>query len=924
MAAEPTDKPEPRLNPSALDLVSTKLHVPRVPAGFVTRQRLIERLDEGLARGVTLVCAPPGFGKSVLLADWCRLRDTPIGWISLDAGDNDPVRFWRHVSAAFDQALNDPQPSVAEIVDPLVGGSAADAFEIVATAVINKLAEEPEDIVLVLDDYHVIEEPSVHDSVRFLLGHAPPCLHVGLVSRADPPLLLARARSRGELTELRETELRFTEEEAAALLSEATGSDLPGGAAATLTTRTEGWAAGLQLAGLSMQGHNDIASFVATFSGSHRFVLDYLTEEVLHRQPSIIRDFLIETSILERLSGPLCDAVTNRTDSQELLEAAERSNLFLVPLDEVRGWWRYHHLFADLLQVRLQQRPREVVQDLHRRAAIWHDAHGLADQAIRHALNADQPEWATGVIERHADELLMRSEGATLQRWFSKLPAGLRGSQRLLLAQARVAIYGGRTFEAEKLLDAADNATDGEGEDPFEPTIDRSASPLANLGAMTALLRAFVAHMRGDADESEALASQTLAKIDDDQSALATIARTHLATAPWLRGEARVAEAAVSANIADWRAAGQHGRAAWTAHYLGQIQQAQGDLDAALETYEDVLAIDTAHTGPDAPAAGIAHVGMAQVAYNRGKLDEARRHATEGIARCREFIDTQAIATGLSTLARVLLAEDDLTGAGDVISEAIRVGPDAEVVDLLNPVPSCRARLLLAHGDVDAAAQWAADRGLNSDEEPSHYLEPAYLMLARILLAQDRPDDALGTLGPLRAAAIAQDRVGSIIEIEALRALALSAAGDQQSAVGAIAHAVTLAAPQRHVRVFIDEGQPMATLLAELVASLASDSTVAGEVPVEFIGDLSQAFNHSASGGVSHRPARPSGLVVPLTERELEVLQLVAAGRQNKEIAGELYVSLNTVKKHVTHIFEKLGVANRTAATDRARQLNLL
>lgn len=909
------------MDPSGLDLVSTKLHVPRRPEGFVTRQRLIERLDEGLARGVTLVCAPPGFGKSVLLADWCRLRDTPSGWLSLDPGDNDPVRFWRHVAAALDQALDDREPSMTDLIDPLIRGSGGDSLEIVATVVINSLAEAAADVVLVLDDYHVIEEQVVHDSVRFLLEHAPPCLHVGLVSRADPPLLLARARSRGELTELRETQLRFTEEEAALLLREATGSDLPGGAAATLTTRTEGWAAGLQLAGLSMVGHHDVASFVAAFSGSHRFILDYLTEEVLNRQPPDVRDFLIETSILERFSGPLCDAVTGRNDSQALLEAAERSNLFLVPLDDVRGWWRYHHLFADLLRVRLEQRPRDVVQELHWRAAIWHDAQGLADQAIQHALSANRPEWATGVIERHADDLLMRSEGATLQRWFAKLPAGLRGSQRLLLAQARVAIYGGRTFEAEELLNAADEATEGEGEGDFEPTIDRSASPLANLGAMTVLLRAFVAHMRGDADESEALASQTLAELDDDRSALATIARTHLATAPWLRGEARVAEPAVSANIAEWRAARQYGRAAWTAHYLGQIQQAQGNLDAAVETYDEVITIDTAHTGPDAPAAGIAHIGKAQVAYHRDDLDQARRHASEGIARCRQFIDTQALATGLSTLARIHLAEDDLAGAGDVISEAMRVGPDAEVVDLLNPIPSCRARLLLAQGDVDAASEWAADRGLTTDDKPSYHLELAYLMFARILLAQDRPDEALETLESLRAAAVADDRVGSTIEIEALRALALSAAGDQESAMGAIAHAVTLAAPQRHVRVFIDEGEPMATLLAELISASPTDTTASDGLPLGYIGELSAAFERNAGDVAPNGTAR---LVVPLTQRELEVLQLIATGRQNQEIADELYVSLNTVKKHITHIFQKLGVTNRTAATDRARQLNLL
>ena len=920
--AKQSERLEP--NPSDLHLVATKLHIPSRPAGFVTRQRLLDRLDQGLGRGLTLVCAPPGFGKSVLLAEWCHRSGAAIGWVSLDPGDNDPVRFWRHVVAALDQALDDPALSVAGIVDPLVGASVAGSFEAPVAAVINTLANVDEDVVLVLDDYHVIEEQTVHASVRFLLEHAPPGLHIGLISRADPPLLLARARARGELTELRETELRFTANEAASLLREATGSDLTDDAAEALTARTEGWAAGLQLAGLSMKGHSDVASFVDSFSGSHRFVLDYLTEEVLNLQPSAIRDFLVETSLLGQLSGPLCDAVTGRTDSQALLEEAERSNLFLVPLDDVRGWWRYHHLFADLLRVRLQRRPRDQVRELHRRAAVWHDAYGLADQAIQHALNADQPEWATGVIERHADEFLLRSEGATLQRWFAKLPANLRGSQRLLLAQARVAIYGGRVAEAEQLLDAADNTADGEGEMPFEPTVGRAASPLANLGPMAALLRAFVAHMRGLSDEAEALATRSLTEIDDDQSTLAKIARLHLATAPWLRGAVHQAEPAVAANVAEWRAALQHSRAAYAAHYLGQIQQAQGNLDAALETYDAVFALDLEHTGPDAPAAGLAHIGIAQVAYQRNDLDGARGHASEGVALCREYVDTQALAAGLTTLARVHQAENDPTGAREAISEAMQVGPGAEVIDLLNPVPSAYARLLLAQGDVDAAAGWVTERDLSADDEPSHPRQPAYLALARILLAQSQPDDALRPLEPLRASAIADGRIGCLIEIEALRALALAAIGDPDRAISALAHAVTLAAPQRHVRVFIDEGQPMDALLGQLVASLKAESVAVGDVPLEYLASLARAFESGTNGGPTRSAARSQGLVVPLTQRELEVLQLIATGRQNKQIAAELYVSLNTVKKHITHIFEKLAVGNRTAATDRARQLDLL
>jgi LuxR family maltose regulon positive regulatory protein len=422
-------------------LLATKLHVPGPQPGIVARPRLLERLEEGLARGLLLVCAPAGSGKTSLLADWARRGQRPVAWLSLDQGDNDPARFWRHVIAALDRA----HPGIAEQVAPLLGPPPPRSFEGLVTALINELAGQPGEVLLVLDDYHLIDAQPVHASLGFLLEHRPPGLRLTLTSRADPPLGLARLRGRGQLAELRGADLRFTAEEAAALLREAIGSDLPEAALTVLAARTEGWAAGLQLAGLSLRGQADVAGFVESFSGSHRFVLDYLAEEVLERQPEQVRAFLLETSVLERLSGPLCDAVTGRTDGQAMLEAIERASLFLVPLDEVRGWWRYHQLFADLLRARLQQQQPERVPGLHRNAAVWCEAQGLADEAVHHALAAGDATWAARLAERHADELLLRSEGATVQRWLAALPAELVGARpRLLLAQARLALLNGR------------------------------------------------------------------------------------------------------------------------------------------------------------------------------------------------------------------------------------------------------------------------------------------------------------------------------------------------------------------------------------------------------------------------------------------------------------------------------------------------
>ena len=444
-------------------LLATKLHVPGSRSGMVPRPRLAEALDDGLSRGLVLVCAPAGYGKTVLLADWVRRGRRPVGWLSLDGGDNDPARFWRHAVAALDRAC----PGIGQQVGALLGPPAPPSFDPLVTALVNELADQrgADEVLLVLDDYHVIGSPPVHDSLGFLIEHRPPVLRLVLASRSDPPLALARLRAGGQLAELRAAELRFTAGEAAAMLRDAAGADVPDAAVAALAERTEGWAAGLQLAGLSLRGRQDVAGFVAAFTGTHRYVLDYLAEEVLEHQGERVHEFLLETSVLERLSGDLCDAVTGRAGSQALLEQVEAANLFLVPLDEVRGWWRYHHLFTSLLQARLQQEQPGRVGQLHRNAAAWCEEHGLADDAIRHAVAAGDMSWAARLIEQHFDEnFFLRGEAATIDRWLSALPDELvRSRSRLLLAQALMAGTRGHVDEVEPLLDAAERACPGHG-----------------------------------------------------------------------------------------------------------------------------------------------------------------------------------------------------------------------------------------------------------------------------------------------------------------------------------------------------------------------------------------------------------------------------------------------------------------------------
>jgi LuxR family transcriptional regulator, maltose regulon positive regulatory protein len=897
-------------------LLATKLHVPGPRPGFVARPRLAG----ALAGGLVLVCAPAGFGKTALLADWLRSGGRPVAWLSLDAGDNDPVRFWRHVVAALDRA----RPGTGERVAPLLGPPPS-SFEGPVTALINELAAQSgEDaIVLVLDDYHLINARQVHASLAFLLEHLPPGLHLVLASRSDPPLPLARLRARGQLAELRTDDLRFTAEEAAALLRESAGAALPGTAVAALVARTEGWAAGLQLAALSLRGRSDIAGFVAAFSGSHRYILDYLTGEVLDGLPEQVREFLLETSVLERLSGGLCDAVTGRDDGQAMLEQVEQAGLFLMPLDEVRGWWRYHRLFADLLRARLQQQRPGRVAVLHRAAAAWYEEHGLADDAVGHALAAGDTAWAARLIEQHFDATLyLRSEGATAQRWLAALPAELVQTRtRLLLAQVLLAATLGRAEAMEPPLDAAERALADAAptaDEPFEPSVGKAASMLGNIPALIALHRGFLAQLRGDAESTAGFASQALAELGGGERLLSSIAQGLLAAAEWFRGRLTAAEQAFVSSIAGWHS-GQP--ISWGVYQLGQVQRAQGRLDAAAETYQKTLDI-AAESGP--PPAGPAYVGLAEVAYQRNELDSALRQVTEGIALCRQFLYPAPLGTGLVTLAWIRQAQDDPGGALEAMGEAERAGLGPGVTGLLNPVPAQRARLLLAQGDVAAAARWTKERGLGPDDEPGYPREPEHLVLARVLLAQDRPAQALMLLDRMLAAASGQSRTGSVIEIGALRALALAACGERDGAVDALARALALGCPQGYVRVFANEGAPMAALLGQLVAAQKAERAVG--VPPACLAKVLQAFGgkHDPQGAGRGAVRAVPGLVEQLTARELEVLVLLAKGMPNPRIAEQLVVTLDTVKKHVSHLLGKLGAANRTEAVTRARQLGLI
>ena len=921
MAESPTTSPRGSPAPDRDVLVATKFHVPR--AGFVPRPQLLARLAQGIGYGLTVVCTPAGFGKTTVLGDWARRSRTPAAWLSLDAGDNDPARFWRYVAEALERV----RPGVGAPVAALLRGPQQPPLEAVPTAIINELTSVTGggQVALILDDYHLIKAQPVHDSVTFLLDRLPPGLRLVLSSRADPPLPLARLRARGQLHELRAADLRFTVAETAAFLREVTGLDLPTASVAALQDRTEGWAAGVQLAALSLRGHSDPDGFVATFVGSHRYVLDYLTEEVLAGQPEQVLRFLMQTSVLDRLCAPLCDAVTGQTDGQALLEELDRANLFVVPLDEVRQWWRYHHLFADLLRARLEREQPAALLRLHRTAGAWHEEHGFADEAVRHATAAGETGWAARLVERHVEALLRRSEGATLSRWLSALPAAsARARPRLCLAQAVAAVTGGRLEAAEPLLADAECEFAASDDEPHEPSVGRAFSVLANVPASIAFLRAELARLRGDAARAADFDQQATGYLGEEDWLLRSQVAWNLAAAHWLRGELGEAERALADVVAERVAAGEGYLAMRVCYDLGQVQRALGRLGAAQRTHQRGLEI-ASEAGQQPPPAGMAHVGLAETLYEMNELPAAHEHATRGVALCRQLAYTQPLATGLAILARILWAQGDAAGALDAIGQAERVTLSPQVAALHNPVPAWRARLLVARGQAAVAARWAGERVLGTGDEPSYPREREYLALARVLLAEHAPGRALGVLDRLYTLAAAQQRTDSVIEIAALRALVLAASGDLAAASASLAQALALAAPEGYVRVFADEGAPMARLLGRLAAAQRTGQVVfPGAVPQRYLERLARAFGPTAAPPTGGGATGIAGLTEPLSGRELEVLRLLAAGKSNQQIADELVVALATVKKHVGHILDKLAAANRTQAVARARMLGLL
>jgi len=874
-----------------------------------------------MSGALTLVCAPAGFGKTTLLVDWLGSRaseaqaQVPVAWLSLDESDSDPVQFVRLLVAALRNAI----PRIGETVLAMMQSPQPPPLRTPLTALINELVAAEREIVLVFEDYHAIRHTAIHEAMAFLLEHLPPLLHVVIATREDPLLPLAQLRARVAVCEVRAADLRFTTEEAAVFLRDVMGLSVSADEVAALEARTEGWIVGLQLAGLSVSA-GDMAGFIAAFEGTDRHILDYLREEVLARQRPAVESFLLRTSILDRLSGPLCDAVLDEapTGSQLLLEEIERRNLFLIPLDAERHWYRYHHLFADLLRHQLQRTQPTVIPELHRRASAWYEQQGILDPAIRHALAATDFDRAARLVEQHGVLAITRGELRTVLGWFDGFPAGqVRTSPLLGTVYATALVMADELERAEACLRDAERHLSSDA--PF--------AEVAFVRGRIALLRSIMGVATGDFARIVTLATEALRLLPADDVWGRSVAQSFAAHAFRASGDVSIdTERTVVEAARQAKAAGIPALMRVSLGVLGRLYVCQGRLRRAGAQFSEAAQALDARIPLGLPMHAF---GYGELLREWNEFDKAEVFLTQGIEALTgtNVFDAHVAAEGYIALARLRQARGDAGGAmGTLDAFAVLAQPRDLGATVVALVAAARAHLWLMQGNLGAARRWADSSGLGLEDPVSFLREREYLTLARVLIARTSRT-ALALLDRLLQDAEAYGRLGSAIEILVLRARAFQVLGNPAGALQDLGRALALGEPEGYVRVFVDEGAAMATLLRRAYAL-----GIAPEYAIRLLGafgnrsadpDPSGSAPQGSTIGASARPEAASLLVEQLTGREREILRLIVAGASNQEIAKRLFVAMGTVKAHITHIFNKLGVKSRTQAIAKAKALTL-
>jgi LuxR family maltose regulon positive regulatory protein len=931
---------------AGLHLIPTKLAVPRPPAAPLVRSQAISRLDRAIQLPLTVVSAPAGYGKTSLLAQWIATARMPVAWVALDKGDDDPVRFWTYVLAALDTVV----PGMLAQVLPILSQPERQLSEAALSTIVVALARAPDPTMLVLDDYHAVEQDNaaIHEALAYLVGHLPPQVHVVLAGRTEPSLPLARLRVLGHLSELRALDLRLGQEEVACFLTHSMGLNLTTDQIAAIDARTEGWIAGLQLAALSLQAREDPASWISSFSGGSRYIFDYLMDEVLERLSPDQRQFLLETSLFDRIAAPLCDAVTASTRSQTRLEELERANLFLVPLDDQRRWYRYHPLFADVLRLRLLQTQPERVRELYSRAEAWYEAHELWEEAVDSALAAAHNDRAARLIESLAERMLASGRQATLRHWLDRLPeAAIRPRPHLCAVHAYVLILRGQfnAFE-RRLLDAED------GGQRAAQTLSQDGRGLLQ-GEMLAL-RAAAAALHGHLDQCIALSQQALSYLSEGH-AFRNMVIMNLGVASWLYGAVPAANQLFE--VLRRRSEDQHNPYSLHASitYLVQMRILQGRLREAVDLCAQMMRRVAEH-GLRLEGNGI-RIGLGMALFRLNDLDAAREHLERAVSTRQTML---ALTSGYPTLAYVCQAQGDSAAALKWMRCALeRVERVEAGVDVWLPgLQALQAHLWLMQDNLEAASRWARqyvrqESTRHEDGESAERMvslppllrERERIVLSEVYIAQRRMPEALAVLAELLTSAEAGDRVDRTLEILVLQAVAYAAQEDIGGALVAMRRALALAEPEGHVRVFLAGGAMVRRLLERLRAGAGAQISRPSESRDHlsiYIDRLLAAFNGEGAGrmsaelvgasarteelGGARQPLAPitQPLVSPLSERELEVLRLLASGASNEDLVRELVIAMSTVKRHVSNILSKLGVRRRTQAIARAYALHLI
>ncbi len=891
-------------------ILTTKLYIPPPRPRVVSRPRLIGRLDAGLAAGarLTLISASAGFGKTTLVSAWVTALTRPplpagaepgarAAWLSLDAGDNDPATFVTYLVAALQTAA--PGIGAGALALLHAPQSQPPPFELLLTTLLNELSALPGRFILALDDAHMIEAPALSQALAFLIEHLPPHTHLVIATREDPPFPLARWRVRGQLTELRAADLRFTPAEAAEFLNQAMGLDLSAADIAALETRTEGWIAGLQLAALSMQGCADTASFIQSFTGSHHFVLDYLLEEVLQKQSAGVQAFLLRTSILGRLCGPLCDAVllAPPASGQTTLEYLEHANLFIIPLDHERRWYRYHHLFGDLLRQRLGQGLAAAeIAELHIRASQWYEDHALEVEAFQHAAAANDIERAERLIQAGRIPLYSLPAVTAILNWLDSLPKTVLDAQPWLwVRSATSSLMAGQTTGVEEKLQAAEATL------ALAELDDRTRDLIGRMAA----IRATLAMIRYQAQDAIIQARRALESLRPDNMPFRSRAIWTLGSAYRMQGDRAAARQAFDEAIR--QASGDAYYTVLASTSLGQMQEVDNQLVQAADTYRRSLQ-QMSRQGP--PNAHEEYLGLARIAYEWNDLATAEQHGQQSLQLARQYdrtIDRYLASEVL--LARIELARGNVSGAAALLAQSEATARQQGFSQRRPEIAAVQVVTLLRQGQVAAAAHLAGQYDLP-------------LSQARVLVAQGDPAAALAVLEPIRQQAEVRGWADEQLRAMALQAVALHLKGDKAQAAQTLAEALALAEPGGFIRLFVDEGEPMRLAIFDL--RLLIDKPLHGHDRnlLAYVDKLLAAFAQPEA--TPHLKIGKSAILDPLSERELEILTLIAHGLSNREIGARLFLALDTVKGHNRRIFDKLQVESRTEAIACARELGLL